>query len=102
MYSLQKGFRTGSPELTEVGGHDWVREFNTYYVRAQDRHHNGNDPWSNYSVQGRIYDTYCDNHSVTCSYGGGRLAQHGSEVVYGHRIPGRDPHDLASKYAIQG
>ena len=74
MYSLQKGFRTGQPELEQVGNHDWVREFNSYYLRAQDRHHNGNDPWANYSVQGRILDSYCDNHSVTCSYGGGRLA----------------------------
>jgi hypothetical protein len=25
MYSLQKGFRTGTPELREIGGQDWVR-----------------------------------------------------------------------------
>lgn len=74
MYSLQKGFRTGQPELTRVGNNDWVRQFNTYYIRAQDRHADPNNPLSNYDVTGRIYDEYCDNHSVTCSYGGGRLA----------------------------
>jgi hypothetical protein len=74
MYSLQKGFRTGQPELEQVGNHDWVREFNSYYLRAQDRHHSANDPMHNYNIQGRILDSYCDNHSVTCSYGGGRLA----------------------------
>ncbi len=68
MYSLQKGFRTGQPELEQVGNHDWFKEFTTYYVRAQDR--NTND----YGNFGRIYDSYCDSHSVTCSYGGGRLA----------------------------
>ena len=83
MYSLQKGFRTGQPELLEVGGHDWVREFNTYYLRAQDRYADNNSPWSNYDLDGsnsqathgRIRDSYCDNHQVTCSYGNGRLAQ---------------------------
>lgn len=75
MYSLQKGFRTGSVELERIGNHDWVREFNSYYVRAQDRHHNANNPADgNYNVNGRIYDEYCDNHSVTCSYGGGTMA----------------------------
>jgi hypothetical protein len=75
MYSLQKGFRTGTPELREIGGRDWVRQFNTYYLRAMDRHANNADPHSNYAEHGRIYDTYCEGHSVTCSYGGGRLAQ---------------------------
>jgi hypothetical protein len=37
MYSHQKGYRTGTPELRQLGNHDWVREFNTYYVRAMDR-----------------------------------------------------------------
>ena len=37
LYSFQKGFRTGTPELLKIGGHDWAREFDTYYVRAQAR-----------------------------------------------------------------
>lgn len=75
MYSLQKGFRTGQPELTRIGNHDWYREFNIYYLRAMDRHHNEANPADgNYGVTGRIYDQYCDNHSVTCSYGGGTMA----------------------------
>ncbi len=75
MYSLQKGFRTGTPEIEIIGNRDWVREFNTYYLRAQDRHADNNNPMSNYDVHGRIYDTYCRDHSVTCSRAGGRLAQ---------------------------
>ncbi|MEE2787442.1 MAG: PKD domain-containing protein [Myxococcota bacterium] len=72
MYSLQKGFRTGQPELLEVGNHDWVREYNTYYVRAQDR--NADTATGSYNVNGRVKDDYCEGHSVTCSYSGGRLA----------------------------
>ena len=75
LYSLQKGFRTGQPELLTVGNHVWIREFNTYYVRAQDRYADNNNPMSNYIVHGRIYDEYCEGHSVTCSYAGGRPAQ---------------------------
>ncbi len=75
MYSLQKGFRTGQPELERVGNHDWFKEFTTYYVRAMNRGYNANSPRDgNYSVFGRVKDEYCRNHSVTCSYGGGRLA----------------------------
>lgn len=74
LYSLQKGFRTGQPEITRVGNHDWAREFQTYYLRAQDRHADPNNPTAGYSNTGRIYDDYCANHSVTCSYGGGRLS----------------------------
>lgn len=75
MYSLQKGFRTGTPELEQVGNHDWVREFSIYYLRSQDRHASDNDPYgAAYGVTGRILDEYCDSHSVTCSYGSGRLA----------------------------
>ncbi|MCB9538637.1 MAG: PKD domain-containing protein [Myxococcales bacterium] len=74
MYSSQKGYRTGTPELTTVGGHDWFREFNIYYLRAMDRAMADNDPLSSYSVFGRIYDTYCTKWSVTCGYGSGFMS----------------------------
>ncbi len=96
MYSLQKGFRTGQPELTRVGNHDWVREFNTYYLRAQDRHHSANDPLYGYSVQGRIIDEYCDSHSVTCSYGSGNLAAAMGGLVLTPTIFNPKPIPLAS------
>lgn len=70
MYSLQKGFRTGQPELRTIGGHDWAREFQIYYVRAQDRW----DDLGNYGVNGRIRDDHCANHSVTCAYGNGNMS----------------------------
>ena len=74
LYSHQKGYRTGNPELERVGNHDWQREFNTYYVRAQDRHYAANDPWSNYAINGRIRDDSCAHHSVTCAYGNGHMS----------------------------
>ena len=61
MYSHQKGYRTGMPELLMVGSHDWMREFYIYYMRAQDR------SMRNYSRFGRIYDQFCDRSSVTCT-----------------------------------
>ena len=64
MYSHQKGYRTGQPELLVMGGHDWVREFNTYYVRAQSRHLN------NYEDFGIMKDTWSTNRSVTLDYAG--------------------------------
>ena len=62
MYSHQKGYRTAEPELLSVGGHDWHREFITYYVRAQDR------SVVDYLNFGRIIDEFCGATSVTCHY----------------------------------
>ncbi len=72
MYSHQKGYRTGVPELDHLGDKDWYRQFNTYYLRAQDRTVTG-DPLGGYDTFGRIYDTYCTRWSVTCGYGSGYL-----------------------------
>ena len=74
MYSHQKGFRTGTPELERVGNHDWITEFGTYYVRAQRRRLNANDPWANYGEFGQVADDYCHGHSVTCVYGAGNMS----------------------------
>ncbi len=63
MYSHQKGYRTGQPELETIGGHDWFREFSVYYMRAQDRTE------GDYTNFGRVIDEFCANHSVTCAYG---------------------------------
>ena len=74
MYSIQKGFRTGQPEVTRIGNHDWARQFQTYYLRAQDRHADNASPMTNYDLNGRVWDDYCERHSVTCAYSGGHLA----------------------------
>jgi hypothetical protein len=64
MYSHQKGYRTGSPELTSVGGRDWFTQFTTYFMRAQDRN------IGDYANFGRVTDAFCAGHTqVTCSYG---------------------------------
>ncbi|MFN3198137.1 MAG: PKD domain-containing protein [Bradymonadia bacterium] len=63
MYSHQKGYRTGTPELLDVGGHDWVREFSTYFVRAQSMHLN------NYTDFGRFVDRHMYGHSVGARVG---------------------------------
>ena len=63
MYSHQKGYRTGTPEIVTVGPHDWFRQFTIYYARAQDR------VTADYANFGRIIDNYCADYSVTCSYG---------------------------------
>lgn len=73
IYNMQKGFRTGAPELTRVGNHDWVREFTTYVVRAQERGLSNNNPIQHYDVFGQIRDIFCANHSVTCAYAPGYL-----------------------------
>ena len=62
MYSHQKGYRTASPEQV-IAGHDWYREFGTYQIRAMDRN------LADYSTFGRVIDSFCDAHSVTCAYG---------------------------------
>jgi hypothetical protein len=64
MYSHQKGYRTGSPELASVGGRDWFTQFTTYFMRAQDRN------LGDYANFGRVTDAFCAGHTqVTCSYG---------------------------------
>ena len=74
MYSHQKGFRTGAPELERIGNHDWFTEFTTYYVRAQRRTLNAGDPRAGLGDFGQIRDDYCANHSVTCVYGAGNMS----------------------------
>ncbi len=60
IYSHRRGYFTGNPVLERVGDVDWMRQFATYYSRAQARTLN------NYSTFGRIADSFCDAHSVTC------------------------------------
>ncbi len=72
-YSNQKGYATGLPELTRVGPYDWRRMYTIYYMRAQDRAMNVNDPMSGYSLFGRVIDDYCETTSVTCHWGSGHL-----------------------------
>ncbi|MCA9525946.1 MAG: hypothetical protein KC549_06570, partial [Myxococcales bacterium] len=75
IYSHQKGYRTGTPELTaQELGRDWVRQFATYVMRAQDRALDVNNPDAGYSVFGRVYDEYCNVHSVTCAYSPGNMS----------------------------
>ncbi|MCB9523022.1 MAG: PKD domain-containing protein [Myxococcales bacterium] len=68
LYSFQKGFRTGEPEIRTLGVHEWYREFATYYVRAQRRLMNDQDPWEGYESFGEIWDDYCERTSVTCQH----------------------------------
>lgn len=81
VYNLQKGFRTGAPELDRVGNHNWNREFTTTVSRAQERGLNPRDPLANYSVFGQIRDTFCEAHSVTCAYAPGYLSAGMSGLV---------------------
>jgi PKD repeat protein len=74
LYSHQKAYHTGSPELHDVGTYDWYRMFATYYIRAQDRNASNNDGRSSYGDMGRISDSYCEVHSVTCAYGNGHMS----------------------------
>lgn len=74
LYSHQKAYHTGQPELHHVGNNDWYRMFATYYVRAQDRFANNANGRDNYTNTGRIYDTYCERWSVTCGYGPGQMS----------------------------
>lgn len=74
LYSHQKAYHTGAPELHHVGNYDWYRMFATYYIRAQDRYGDNNNGRSNYSEMGRIYDSYCEVWSVTCGYGSGHMS----------------------------
>ncbi|MFN3198797.1 MAG: PKD domain-containing protein [Bradymonadia bacterium] len=70
LYSHQKAYRTGQPELLDVGGHDWVREFSTYYLRAQSRY------LDNYADFGSINDR-CENiphASIVCRYSAGMMS----------------------------
>lgn len=81
IYNLQKGFRTGAPELDRVGNHDWNREFTTVISRAQERSLNPDNPLTNYSVFGQIRDTFCEAHSVTCAYAPGFISAGMSGLV---------------------
>jgi hypothetical protein len=76
MYSHQKGYRTGTPEIVTVGPHDWFRQFTIYYARAQDR------VTADYANFGRIIDNYCADYSVTCSYGAPWLSGANSKMVF--------------------
>ncbi len=69
IYSHQKGYRTGTPELDSLGGHDWFRQFTIYYVRAQERPTPTADPLAGYANFGRINDGWCSRTSVTCKWG---------------------------------
>ncbi len=69
IYSHQKGYRTGTPELDAVGGNDWFRQFSTYYIRAQERSLDVNNPQYGYGTFGRINDGWCGGVSVTCRWG---------------------------------
>ena len=71
IYSNQKGYRTGQPAITMVGGHDWNRDFSTYYLRAMDRTLDPANPLTGYDLFGRIVDDYCELWGVTCGYGPG-------------------------------
>ena len=63
MYSHQKGYRTGTPEVSRIGNIDWFREFSVYYARAQNRDLN------DYGNFGQLTDDFCEEHtSVTCSF----------------------------------
>ena len=64
MYSFQKAFRTGTPELLRAGDHDWVREFSTYYVRTQSRWLDGYDEFG--SITDRCEDI--PHASQVCNY----------------------------------
>jgi len=68
LYSHQKGYRTGSPEIDLIGGtKDWFREFNIYFIRAMNR-----NP-SDYANFGTISEDACTGtgHKILCSYGTG-------------------------------
>ena len=69
IYSHQKGYRTGSPELEAVGANDWFRQFSIYYIRAQERALDAGNPLTGYSTFGRINDAWCGGVSVTCRWG---------------------------------
>ncbi|MCA9542876.1 MAG: PKD domain-containing protein, partial [Myxococcales bacterium] len=73
MYSHQKGYATGLPELSRVGPHDWRRMYDTYYIRAQDRVVDVNNPLTGYDEFGRVYDQFCERWNTTCNYGSGHL-----------------------------
>ena len=67
IYSHQKAYRTGEPELS-LNDINWLREFSTYYTRAQDRvvtANNGRD--GAYTNFGRLYDQFCAESSITCN-----------------------------------
>lgn len=74
LYSHQKAYHTGAPALHDVGHYDWYRMFTSYYVRAQYRYANNSNGRENYGDIGKIWDDYCEAHSVTCVYGPGHMS----------------------------
>ncbi len=98
LYSTAKGLRTGLPTPDRVGNKDWYREFNTYYIRAQDRSADPNNPWSGYDEFGRIYDTYCTRWSVSCGYGSGYMSAAMGALVMTPTI--FNPRPVASGFAL--
>jgi hypothetical protein len=83
-YSHQKGYRTASPEQS-IAGHDWYREFLTYFIRALNRGVDaGNGVGGQYAIHGRLVDDFCngaDGHSVTCAYGAPFLSSSAAGLV---------------------
>ncbi len=67
IYSHQKGYRTGIPELHYIGNHDWQHEFSIYYIRTQEKH------LDNYSTFGQIKDYDSPYHSIGYDRSGGQL-----------------------------
>ena len=98
LYSTAKGMRTGLPTPDRIGNYDWYREFNVYYIRAQDRAASGGDPWSGYNEFGKIYDTYCTRWSVSCGYGSGYMSAAMGALVMTPTI--FNPRPVASGFAL--
>ncbi len=98
LYSTAKGLRTGLPTPDRVGNNDWYREFNVYYIRAQDRAANAGDPWAGYAEFGKIYDTYCTRWSVSCGYGSGYMNAAMGGLVMTPTI--FNPRPVASAFAL--
>ena len=75
IYSHQKGYRTGELGAQgNIGGNDWIRQFNTYVIRSQDR--NAGD----YAGFGRISD--CGPMtSIACAEGNSFTTSVGALVL---------------------
>ena len=73
LYSHQKAYRTGSPELTLLGNYDWYRMFSIYFIRAMRRYARNNDPRWNYGSNGQIDEGYCERTAPSCRWGNGNM-----------------------------
>ena len=73
LYSHQKAYRTGSPELTLLGNYDWYRMFSIYFIRAMRRYARNNDPRWNYGQNGQIDEGYCERTAPSCRWGNGNM-----------------------------